>query len=123
MSIDTIPATLESVVGEAVKMKAQGARFLTMTAVALDENTTEILYTYDQDLTMTHYRLAVPKDTHVPSISPVYFAAFLVENEIRDQFGVVFDGLVLDFGGKLYLDDEAQRTPFCKFAVTRKEKA
>ncbi len=123
MSIETIPAALDTIVGEVVKMKAQEARFLTMTAVSLDEKTTELLYTFDQDLVMTHYRLTVPKDTHVPSISPVYFAAFLVENEICDQFGVVFDGLVLDFGGKLYLDEEAQRTPFCKFAVTRKEKA
>lgn len=123
MSIETIPATLESIVGEAVKMKSQGQRLLTMSAVSLDENTVDLLYHFDQDLTMTHYRLTVDKNKPVPSISPVYFAAFLVENEIQDQFGVKFDGLVLDFGGKLYLDEEAQRTPFCKFAVTRKEKA
>jgi Ni,Fe-hydrogenase III component G len=37
--------------------------------------------------------LTVPKDTLVPSISPVYFAAFLVENEIQDLFGIRFQGL------------------------------
>lgn len=123
MSIETIPVSLDAVVGEAAKMKAQGQRLSTLTCVALDENNFEIIYHYDTDLKLTNYRLSVTKDTVVPSISPVYFSAFLVENEIRDQFGLVFEGLVLDFGGKLYLDDEAERTPFCKFAVTRKEKA
>ena len=79
MSVETIAASpLETIVGEVVKMKAQGQRLLTMSAVSLDENTVELLYHFDQDLTMTHYRLTVDKNKPVPSISPVYFAAFLV---------------------------------------------
>ena len=41
-----------------------------------------------------------------------YFAAFLVENEIQDQFGLHFDGLALDYDEGLYLEEEAGRTPF-----------
>ncbi len=59
----------------------------------------------------------------MPSISPVYFAAFLIENEIEDQFGIKFDGLVLDFGGTLYLEEEVMRTPFCKYGRDRKDGA
>jgi ech hydrogenase subunit D len=57
----------------------------------------------------------------MPSISPAFFAAFLVENEILDQFGTIFEDLVLDFGGTLYLDedDDITATPFCKYGVKK----
>ena len=71
---------------------------------------------------MRHLRVTVAKKVPVPTLSTVFFAAFLVENEIQDQFGIKFDGLVVDFGGTLYLDDDEEviRTPFCKYGVVRK---
>jgi len=119
----TIPVTLETVVAEVTKIKAEGSRLITMTCIDLDEGNFEILYHFDKDLKDRHLRMKVAKGTAVPSISPVYFAAFLIENEIEDQFGVKFDGLVLDFGGTLYLDEEVMRTPFCKYGVTRTDGA
>jgi ech hydrogenase subunit D len=83
----------------------------------------ELLYHFDKDLKDRHLRMKIAKGASVPSISPVYFAAFLIENEIEDQFGVKFDGLVLDFGGTLYLEEEVMRTPFCKYGVTRTDGA
>ena len=49
----------------------------------------------------------------------ILFGAFLVENEIRDQFAVTFDGLVLDYQGKLYNEtaQTAASSPFCKYHV------
>ena len=55
------------------------------------------------------------------SISGVYFAALLIENETQDHFGVTFDGLVLDFGGRLYLEEEVEKYPFCKVSMEKKE--
>jgi ech hydrogenase subunit D len=52
----------------------------------------------------------------------VYFAAFLVENEIQDLFGIHFKGLVLDYERTLYLDQEEKVTPFCKYSVERSDK-
>ncbi len=123
MEDKTIPVTLETVVAEVTKIKAEGSRLITMTCIDLDEGNFEILYHFDKDLKDRHLRMKVAKGTAVPSISPVYFAAFLIENEIEDQFGVKFDGLVLDFGGTLYLDEEVMRTPFCKYGVTRTDGA
>ncbi len=123
MEDKTIPVTLETVVAEVTKIKAEGSRLITMTCIDLDEGNFEILYHFDKDLKDRHLRMKVAKGTAVPSISPVYFAAFLIENEIEDQFGVTFDGLVLDFGGTLYLDEEVMRTPFCKYGVTRTDGA
>lgn len=123
MENKTKPVTLETVVGEVTKIKAEGYRLITMTCVDIDEEHVELLYHFDKELQDIHLRMSAAKKTPVPSISPVYFAAFLIENEIEDQFGIKFDGLVLDFGGTLYLEEEVMRTPFCKYGVIRKDAA
>jgi len=112
--------TPETVVAEVAKIKVDGYRLITMSCVDLDEEKVDLLYHFDKDLKEKHLRMTVAKKAPVPSISPVYFAAFLIENEIEDQFGLKFDGLVLDFGGTLYLEEEVMRTPFCKYGVVRK---
>jgi ech hydrogenase subunit D len=109
----------ENVVGETAKMKLAGYRFVTLTCVEIDETTVDILYHFDREYQLKHLRLTVPKDAPVPSISPVYFAAFLVENEIQDLFGVRFQGLAIDYDRTLYLEAEVNKTPFCKYVVIK----
>ena len=109
----------ENVVGETAKMKVEGYRFVTLSCVELDETTVDILYHFDRELQLKHLRLTVPKDFPVPSISPVYFAAFLVENEIQDLFGIRFQGLAIDYDRTLYLEAEVKKTPFCKYVVIK----
>ena len=118
--LETIPLSLDEVVAVAKEHFDGGWRLITMTAVDTGEAGFDILYHYDKDLVMKHYRLSIPKGTVVPSISPVYFAALLVENEIRDQFGICFSDIVLDFGGALYLEAEVRAMPFCKVSVAQK---
>ena len=108
--------TLETVVGETSKMKSDGQRFVTASCTQLDADNFDIIYTFDKELVLTNFRVTVPKGTNCPSISGVFFAALLVENEIQDQFGIMFDGLVLDFGRTLYLDEEITTIPMCNNA-------
>lgn len=117
--LDTIAVTKTTLQDEVVKVKADGYRFVTMTCLEIDEETLEFIYHFDKDLELKHFRLQSKKTDPMPSISPQFFAAFLVENEIIDQFGTTFEGLVLDFGGTLYLDedDDITATPFCKYGV------
>jgi ech hydrogenase subunit D len=116
---EAIPISLEAVVGETAKIKVEGYRFVTMSCTSLDENKLDILYHFDKDLELKHFRLTITKDTPVPSISPVYLAAFLVENEIQDLFGVRFSGLALDYGRTFYLEPEVKVAPFCKYNITK----
>ena len=109
----------ENVVGETAKMKVEGYRFVTLSCVEIDETTVDILYHFDRAFQLKHLRLTVPKEAPVPSISPVYFAAFLVENEIQDLFGIRFQGLVIDYDRTLYLDEDVKQTPFCKYVVIK----
>jgi ech hydrogenase subunit D len=122
MREEVIPISLDAVVGEAGKMKAEGYRLVTMSSAELDAEKVDILYHFDKNLTMKHLRLTVAKDTLVPSISPVYLAALLVENEIQDLFGVRFKGLAIDFNRTLYLDEEIKTTPLCRYTVSRANK-
>ena len=115
---DIFPVNIDTVVGETAKIKVDGYRFVTISCTALDENTLEILYHFDKELRLKHLRLTVSKGTAVPSISAVYLAAFLVENEIQDLFGIHFEGLAIDYDRTLYLDEEVTVAPFYKYTVT-----
>jgi Ni,Fe-hydrogenase III component G len=105
-----IDVTLNNIVGEVMNMKNEGQRLVTYSAYQ-DGDKLGILYHFDKDLETTHLRLTADMDKPIPSVSGVYFAALLVENEIRDQWNVEFDGLVLDFNRTLLLDPEVTQVP------------
>jgi len=117
-----ISVTPETVVSQTLDMKKKGYRLVTLSCVELDADTLDILYHFDKDLDLMHLRLTAPKNKAVPSISSVYFASFLVENEIQDQFGIRFEGLVLDYDRTLYLEEEVRDAPCCRIAVSEEEK-
>jgi ech hydrogenase subunit D len=119
MQGEVIPVSLENLIGETGRMRAEGYRFVTLSCVEVDENRVDILYHFDKDLNLKHLRLTIPRETLVPSVSSVYLAAFLVENEVQDLFGVRFRGLAVDYNRTLYLDEEITSTPLCKYTVGR----
>lgn len=113
----TKEVTAEQLVPEVHNLKDHGWRLVTATCVELDDVNVDLIYTFDKNNELQHLRMVHPKDKPVPSISPVLFAALLIENEIRDHFGLVFDNLILDFGCHLYLEEEVQSRPFCKISI------
>ena len=117
MREEIVPVSAAALVGEVAKLKVQGYRLVTLSCTELDETTVDILYHFDKDLGLKHLRLTAAKSSLVPSISPVYFAALLVENEIQDFFGLRFEGLLVDYQGTLYLEEEALKTPYCRFSL------
>ncbi|AMK12663.1 MAG: NADH-quinone oxidoreductase subunit C [Pseudodesulfovibrio sp.] len=106
-----IDVTLDTLVGEVMNMKNDGQRLVTYSTYQVGEKGIGILYHFDKNLEITHLRLETDMDKPIPSVSGVFFAALLVENEIRDQWDVKFDGLVLDFNRTLYLDPEVTQVP------------
>ncbi|WP_461208825.1 NADH-quinone oxidoreductase subunit C [Desulfocurvus sp. DL9XJH121] len=106
MSIEFLEVRPDTVASEVLKLKNGGWRFVTMSCTELDEENVDILYHFDKDLELRHLRMTHKKSEPVPSISGILFAAMLVENEMRDQFALSFDGLVLDFNRTLLLDEE-----------------
>lgn len=109
---NTAIVSSNDIITQTRNLKYEGFRFVTMSSVDLGDTVT-VLYHLDKDLQIINLRVDVPKGKKTPSISSVFSSAFLVENEIKEHFGVDFDGLPLDFEGMLYLDEEVQKTPFC----------
>jgi len=86
-----------------------------------DPDTVEIIYHFDKDLCLRNLRIIVPKDTKIPSISPIYMAAFLAENEAEDLFKVHFEGLKIDYKSTLYYDGyddkHTLKMPYCRCSI------
>ena len=95
-------------------LKAQGYRFVTITCVGVTEGRAELLYHFDRELRLLHLRLRADAGGPLPSISSIFFAAYLVENEIQDHFGLSFSGLTPDYKGTLYLEEDKGEPPFLR---------
>ena len=111
--------TLETLRGEIKKIKEDGYRFLTMSAVDLKDEGQQILYHFDKDMVEVNLRLAFSKGDVIPSISGIYFTAVLVENEIQDMFGMTFSDLPLDYSGTFYMEGEVVKGPLCNYTIIK----
>ncbi|WP_320040264.1 NADH-quinone oxidoreductase subunit C [uncultured Desulfobacter sp.] len=103
--------TLDNLIAEAGRMKQAGYRFVTLSTVTLEDGSTDILYHFDKDMVLSHFRLNVTAHTTIPSISGVYFSAFLAENEVKDLADFEFEGLAVDYNRTLYLDPSVETIP------------
>ena len=102
---------LDRLIGAVASKWAAGYRFVTITCTDLGDDY-DLLYHFDKELTLETLRVRLPKGAELPSISAEYFAALLVENEIKDLFGIAIKGLVLDYESHFYLPEGAPRKPF-----------
>lgn len=62
----------------------------------------EINYSFDKDYRFETLRVELLEGGTLPSISSIYFGAFIYENEIHDLFGISVTGMNIDFKGTLY---------------------
>lgn len=102
-----------NIIEEAKKTKEEGYRFAAMTCEHLGE-TYDLTYHYDLDHVMKNVRVSVKKEDKIPSISHIFLAAFLSENEFQDLYGLTFENLTIDYKSKLYLAEDAPEAPMAK---------
>jgi len=101
----------DNLLNEIAPMGPRGYRFVTITCVDCGDHF-EIMYHFDKDYELTTLRLNLAKGQKLPSISDIIPAAVLVENEIRDLFGIEVKGLILDYEGRFMLSEDAPQAPF-----------
>lgn len=76
-----------------------------------DSDTYELSYSFtNEDYEFITYRLVIRSDVEIPSITQIYRAAFLYENEMSELFGVKIKIIAKDYHDKLYRINE--ETPF-----------
>lgn len=84
-------------------------------------NEMELLYSLDKDLSLLNLKLTVSYDASIPSITEIYWPAFIYENEIHDLFGINFTDSKLDYHGNFF--KLSKSTPWKQQAESEKEGA
>lgn len=91
MDPDMIPETVRG-------LKDKGYRMVQICAVPA-EGRNDLVYSFDKDMELLNLKVSVPFGRSMESITPVYWSAFVYENEIHDLFGVEFTDSQLDYDG------------------------
>ena len=96
------PVQPDELVDKVTAYKNDGYRLVQIGCAKIDE-TFEINYTFDKNYHFEDLKVTVPcaKST-LPSVSGVYWMAFLYENEIHDLFGIDVTNIALDYKGTFY---------------------
>jgi ech hydrogenase subunit D len=106
---EIIAIKVNDLLGKVSILKADGYRLVQICCTRTDKLTVD--YTFDdaKKYKFLDYRIELPlENAELPSITSIYLAAFIYENELHDLFGIKIDGIAIDFGGKFYRIDEKQ---------------
>jgi ATP-dependent helicase/nuclease subunit B len=93
-------------------------RFVTSTCIDNGDGTIDVYYHFDKEYELKNFKIKVNKGEEVPSISRIYFCSILVENEMRELFGLNITGMAVDYGGKMLLSDSAPDEPMLRQQIT-----
>jgi ech hydrogenase subunit D len=92
------------------RLHAEHCRLVQIGATCLPTQL-ELNYSFDRNGELLNLRVFLPAASpQVPSISAIYWCAFIYENELHDLFGLQVAGMAVDFQGKFY--QTAVKYPF-----------
>ncbi|SFH27977.1 Respiratory-chain NADH dehydrogenase, subunit [Desulfotomaculum arcticum] len=84
-------------------------------AVCIDEGETfEVIYIFQVELELFNLRVRVAKDEELPSLSSLQLSAALIENEMKEFFGLKITDIAIDFQCRMLLGEKSPRTPMIK---------
>jgi len=106
-------------IGRVEQFRSDGCRLVQISATKNGEMY-EINYSFEKDLKFENIRITIPIDLEVPSISGMYWGAFIYENEMHDLFGIQVKGINIDYKGNLF--KTTIKYPFGTGAVLKGEK-
>jgi Ni,Fe-hydrogenase III component G len=103
------------IVSEGKKLLDAGGKFVTAVCSDLDEKL-EVTYLFSSNrgTELTGLRYTLGKDEEVASLSGTTLATVLIENEMKELFGLKVKDLALDYGGHLLLAQDSPVTPLLK---------
>ena len=107
--------TATELLARAATMKKDGYRLVQIGCTKLTD-LIEVNYSFDKNHEFVNLKVSLPlTNDGLPSISKIYWNAFLYENESHDLFGVTFKDMVLDYKGHFYRT--SQKAPFSQALV------
>ncbi len=97
-----VEVTPETLVAKVREMSEQCYRLVQIGATPCNE-TVEVNYSFDRDGRFTTLRVRVPAlGATLPSVSEIYWCAFVYENELHDLFKIEVTGNAIDYKGEFY---------------------
>ena len=96
----TSTVEIGKLIGSVEEFRNQGYRLVQINCTTAGD-LYEINYTFDKNYAFRNIRVTVTPETEIPSITGMYWGAFIYENEMHDLFGVRVRGMNLDFKGTL----------------------
>ncbi len=87
-------------IGKVEEFRKQGFRLVQMHCTKVGD-TFEINYSFDLNYEFRNIRVITDGKIEIPSISGIYWGAFIYENEMHDLFGIQVAGMNIDFCGNL----------------------
>ena len=115
MSYQTKIITTENVIDQVKQLFSAGYRFVTATCVD-ERDKFRVIYSFDKDITLVNLEVETGKNEEILSISGVYLCAFLIENEMKELFGLKVTDIAVDLGGHMFMTDENHPHPMAKEA-------
>lgn len=117
-----IEISKEQLLGEVQNMVYNGYRFVTATCVDTGDGNLEVTYHFDRNYELQNYRIKVKKGEELPSISKIFLCALLVENEMKELFGLKVTNIAIDYGGHMLLSDDNLDSPMAKSQIVIEQK-
>ena len=105
----------DQLLAEVKKYADSKARFVTGVCNDMGDKL-EITYYFNASpgMDMSALRFVVGKDEEVPSMTGIYLTAVLIENEMKELFGLQVKDLAIDFGGHMLLAQDSPVLPMLK---------
>ena len=110
---DFRPLALDKLIETSQEYKDKGYRLAQLCPKLERDDSIALIYTFVKGADVVNFKVSgIQKGvTEVPSVTELFIAAFVFENEAHDLFGVNVVGNVLDFQGKFYAFAEGVEAP------------
>lgn len=107
------PLALEDLLTTCKEYKEKGYRLTQILPKLERDDSITLIYTFVMGAEIVNFKVTgiIKGETAVPSVTELFIACFVYENEAHDLFGVNVVGNVLDFQGKFYSFGEGIETP------------
>ncbi len=104
---------LDKLIDTCKERKNEGYRLAQLCPKLERDDSITLIYTFVKESEMINYKVSGIKKgvTEVPSVTELFIAAFVFENEAHDLFGVNVGGNLIDFQGKFYSFAEGVEAP------------
>lgn len=105
--------SLDKLIDTCKERKNEGYRLAQLCPKLERDDLITLIYTFVKESEMINYKVSGIKKgvTEVPSVTELFIAAFVFENEAHDLFGVNVVGNLIDFQGKFYSFAEGVEAP------------